>query len=129
MRKVNWPAVVAGGTTLLIAGSAFAQDATTSFDAQQMQQALDQAQSDFNSAAVATTGAAAVGIGLLIFWIIFGVFGFALWLWALIDVIRRTFKDPNNKVIWLIVVLLVPWIGSLVYLIAGRKGGEITPSK
>lgn len=128
MRKTLWPALVAGGTTLLLAGGALAQDATTSIDSQQLQQALDEAQNNAAAAVVATTGAAAVGIGLIIFWLIFGVIGFALWLWALIDVIRRQFKDPNNKILWLVLIIVIPWIGSIVYLIAGRKSGEIPAS-
>jgi len=128
MKKTYWPALVAGGSTLLLAGSALAQDATDSIDTESLQQALDQAQVDAAAGAVAATGAAAVGIGLIVFWLIFGVIGFALWLWALIDVIRRQFKDPNNKILWLVLIIVIPWIGSIVYLIAGRKSGEIVAS-
>lgn len=124
--KKYWPAIVAGGTTLLLAGTALAQDTgLESIDAQQAEQAINDLQNAAAANAVAATGAAAVGVGLIIFWLIFGVIGFALWLWALIDVIRRQFRDPNNKVLWLVLIILIPWIGSIVYLIAGRKGGEI----
>lgn len=81
----------------------------------------------FDPAAAAAAGTAAVGlgIGLLIFWILFVGVGFFIWLWALIDVIRRQFPNQNDKTVWLIVVILLYWIGGVVYLIAGRKKGTI----
>ena len=66
------------------------------------------------SDAAATTAAAGIGIAMLLFWI-----------WALIDVIRRQFPNQNDKTLWLIVVILLYWVGALVYLIAGRKKGTI----
>lgn len=43
-------------------------------------------------------------------------------IYCLIDIIRSTFKDPSNKIIWAIVVILMPWLGSLLYLAIGRNG-------
>jgi hypothetical protein len=120
-----WPALAAGSAVLLFAGTAFAQDAVDSFDAAQAQQALIDLQNQAAAGAVAASGAAAIGIGLIIFWVIFGGIGFILWLWALIDVIRRQFKNQNDKILWLVLVLVIPWIGSIAYLIAGRKSGTI----
>jgi len=79
------------------------------------------------AAATAAAGTAAVGlgIGMLIFWIIFVGIGFIFWIWALIDVIRRQFPNQNDKTLWLIVVILLYWVGAIVYLIAGRKKGNI----
>ena len=76
-------------------------------------------------AAAAGTAAIGLGIGMLIFWFLFFGVGFFIWLWALIDVIRRQFSNQNDKTLWLIVVILLYWIGGIVYLIAGRKKGTI----
>jgi hypothetical protein len=84
-----------------------------------------------NDAAAAAAGTAAVGlgIGLIIFWLIFGIGGFILFLWALIDVIRRQFPNPNDKVLWILLVVLIGWLGPILYLIIGRKKGTIPGAK
>ena len=38
-------------------------------------------------------------------------------LYCLIDILRSDFKTPNNKLLFLILVLFVPFIGSIAYLI------------
>lgn len=43
-------------------------------------------------------------------------------IYCLIDIIRSTFKDPSNKIIWAIVVILMPCLGSVLYLAIGRNG-------
>jgi len=39
---------------------------------------------------------------------------------ALVDVIKNNFLN-NNKVIWVLVILLLPLIGSILYFIIGTK--------
>lgn len=73
----------------------------------------------------AGVAAAGIGIAMILFWLLFFGVGFVIWLWALIDVIRRQFPNQNDKTLWLIVVILLYWIGGIVYLIAGRKKGTI----
>ena len=76
-------------------------------------------------AAAATAVAGTFLIGWVIFWIIFGGVGFVLWLWALIDCIKRDFPNPNDKILWLVLIILIAWIGPIVYLIVGRKKGTM----
>ncbi len=61
--------------------------------------------------------------------IVFGVWGVAIlvglallvfWVWALVDCIRREFPGQNDKLIWILVIVLVGWLGALIYLFAGR---------
>ncbi len=40
---------------------------------------------------------------------------------ALVDIVRSEFKTPENKIIWVIVTLLLPIIGALLYLLIGRS--------
>ncbi len=40
---------------------------------------------------------------------------------ALVDILRSEFKTPENKIIWVIVTLLLPIIGALLYLLIGRS--------
>lgn len=75
--------------------------------------------------AAAATGFAAVGLVMALFWIVVGGLGFILWLWALIDCIRREFTNPNDKILWIVLILLLWLIGPILYLIVGRKKGTI----
>lgn len=62
----------------------------------------------------------AVGVGL--FFIIFVLGGFAVWLYALIDVIRTPdhHYQAGTQLIWVLVVLFANIIGALLYLAIGR---------
>ena len=43
-----------------------------------------------------------------------------LWIIALIDILKSDFAG-NDKIIWLLVILLIPIIGPIIYFIVGRK--------
>lgn len=40
---------------------------------------------------------------------------------ALIDVLRNEFDPHQNKIIWVLVIIFVPVIGSILYWIIGRN--------
>ena len=42
----------------------------------------------------------------------------ALWIVAIVDCAK---SNNPNKVVWIIVILLVPFLGSILYFILGRK--------
>ncbi|WP_262890870.1 PLD nuclease N-terminal domain-containing protein [Algoriphagus iocasae] len=42
-------------------------------------------------------------------------------IYALIDMIRSDFQDQNMKLIWTLIILMVPMIGSILYLTLNRK--------
>jgi len=46
---------------------------------------------------------------------------FLFTLYCVIDIVRTEFKDGNSKILFLILVLLAPLIGSIVYLILRRS--------
>ena len=84
-----------------------------------------------DAAATAAAGTAAAGIfaGMAIFWFIFGIGGFILFLWALIDVIRREFPNQNEKILWIVLIILIGWLGPILYLAMGRKKGTLPAAK
>jgi hypothetical protein len=44
--------------------------------------------------------------------------GLAGWIWMIVDVIQReekTFKSKDEKVIWVLVIVLAGWVGALIY--------------
>jgi len=64
-----------------------------------------------------------------IFWSILIFFLFFLWIWLLVVIFMDIFRSPDlsgfAKAAWFIFVLVIPWIGVLVYLIArGHKMQE-----
>lgn len=44
-----------------------------------------------------------------------------LWIAALVDIIKSDFKDSNNKIIWILIVILVPIIGSILYFLMAKN--------
>lgn len=49
-----------------------------------------------------------------------GVVVFALWLWMLVDAIQREeslYNSKDEKVLWILILLLGGWIGALVYYV------------
>ncbi|MBD8488427.1 PLDc_N domain-containing protein [Echinicola sp. CAU 1574] len=53
--------------------------------------------------------------------LLFTLIPLALMVWALVDVLTAEFADSNTKLIWVIVILLLPFLGSILYLLIGRK--------
>ncbi len=42
-------------------------------------------------------------------------------LWALIDAIRSDFTKDINKLVWILVIICVPFAGGVLYFILSRK--------
>ena len=64
-----------------------------------------------------------------VFWSMLWFFLFFIWLWLLIVVFGDIFRSPDlgglAKTLWIIFVILVPYLGVFVYLIArGHKMSE-----
>ena len=53
------------------------------------------------------------------------VLSFVLWVAALVDVARRQFREPNAKLIWVLVIVFAHGVGALVYFAVGRKQGAL----
>ncbi|HTW93730.1 MAG TPA: PLD nuclease N-terminal domain-containing protein [Tepidisphaeraceae bacterium] len=50
----------------------------------------------------------------------------AIWIIAIVDVVRRRFPDSTVKLIWVLVVLLAHVFGAVIYLIIGRRQGTLS---
>ena len=51
---------------------------------------------------------------------IVGIAIIAFWIWMIVDVAQRKFKEKTEKIIWILVVVLLGWLGALVYFIVIR---------
>ena len=49
-----------------------------------------------------------------------GLFLSLIWMWAIIDIVKGNFKKENDKLVWLILVVAIPAIGTLMYLAYGK---------
>jgi Phospholipase_D-nuclease N-terminal len=63
---------------------------------------------------------------LEVFWTMLIFFGFVIWLWLLFTVIADLFRRHDTsgwiKVLWILFVIVVPYLGVFIYLIAEHKG-------
>ena len=63
---------------------------------------------------------------LEVMWTMVIFFAFVIWLWILFtvlaDIFRRHDASGGIKVLWIIFVVLLPYLGVFVYLIAEHKG-------
>ena len=66
-----------------------------------------------------------LGLNLFLLFIMVGVF--AIWIWAMIDIITSKFKEDLMQIVWLLVVFFLPFLGVLLYLIIGRTMKRIPP--
>ena len=61
-----------------------------------------------------------------ILWTMFIFFLFIIWIWILItvfaDIFRRKDIGGGMKALWIIFVILLPYLGVLIYLIANHDG-------
>ena len=63
---------------------------------------------------------------LEVFWTMLVFFAFVIWIWILFtvfaDLFRRHDTSGGVKVLWIIFIVIVPYFGAFVYLIAEHKG-------
>jgi hypothetical protein len=61
------------------------------------------------------------GYGLMFFQLS-GLLLIGMWVWALFDCLKSEFEEPNQKLIWIILIVFVPFLGPLIYLGLSKKG-------
>jgi Short C-terminal domain/Phospholipase_D-nuclease N-terminal len=63
---------------------------------------------------------------LEVFWTMLIFFAFVIWIWILFtvfaDIFRRHDTSGGVKVLWIIFIVILPYFGAFVYLIAEHKG-------
>ena len=52
--------------------------------------------------------------------LIFAIVAVSLAIWAMLDVIRASMA-MNHRILWMILVILFPIVGPLIYFIKGKK--------
>ena len=49
---------------------------------------------------------------------------FILWIWAIVDVIKSDFKDQMTKLIWIALLIFLPFIGAILYPFVGKNSKQ-----
>ena len=70
-------------------------------------------------------------MALGIFFLLFGaiaIAGFVFWIWSLVDAIQRPDAEweqaGQNKLVWILVLIFIGFIGSIIYLLVARPSLE-----
>jgi len=50
-----------------------------------------------------------------------GAIGLIIYAITIFDVVSSTFANPNDKLIWVVIVVLVPLVGTLLWFLIGRR--------
>ena len=58
---------------------------------------------------------------ITLIFILFSIATLILWIVCFVDILSRDFKNSNDKIVWFLAVLFVPFLGSIVYLLVGKK--------
>ncbi len=89
----------------------------------------------------AGSGAAALGIfgafwgALMLFYCLFFIVGavfFVIWLWMLIDCLKRDdYEGPNDKLLWALIIIFAGILGAAIYyfVVKAKKDSQAKPPK
>ncbi len=68
-----------------------------------------------------------MGVGGLIMWpfamafagvmVVIAVVVLIFWVWMLVDCSKRKFRNSLEKLVWILVIVLMSWLGAFVYFI------------
>jgi len=60
-------------------------------------------------------------IGSSMLFLTAGLAIFVLWIWSIIDVIKSDFKDSTTKIIWIALLIFLPFLGAVIYPFVGKS--------
>ena len=64
-----------------------------------------------------------VGLLMVLIGLLLSVAGFVFWLWMLIHSITNKGLPDGEKIVWVLVIIFLPLIGSIIYFFIGRPKG------
>ncbi|MFT4857059.1 MAG: hypothetical protein ACI8YP_001211 [Algoriphagus sp.] len=50
-----------------------------------------------------------------------GIIGLAIYAYTIYDVVISNFASDTDKLIWVLIVVLVPFLGTILWFLIGRK--------
>ena len=64
---------------------------------------------------------------LLLFLIPLGLAAFAFWIWMLIHAAQNKGLSEGEKVAWVLIIVLVHFLGAVIYFFVGRQKVKLPP--
>ena len=64
---------------------------------------------------------AGFGILFALFFIALGLLAFVFWIWMLIDAIKNPGLSGTERIVWVLVIIFLHFLGALIYFFAGRS--------
>jgi len=61
-----------------------------------------------------------VALFMFLVFLVLGVGGTILWIWMIVDCATKEKSEGNDKIIWILIIVLTHWIGALIYLLVRR---------
>jgi Phospholipase_D-nuclease N-terminal len=58
-------------------------------------------------------------LGLIL--LVLGIMLFVFWIWMLVDCIKNTALSDTEKIVWVLVIIFLHFLGALIYMLAGRN--------
>lgn len=52
--------------------------------------------------------------------LLIGIGGTILWIWMIVDCATKEPSGGNEKLIWILIIVMTHWIGALIYLLVRR---------
>lgn len=51
------------------------------------------------------------------------------WVYMLVDSVKREYKNPNDKILWVLIVVLAGLIGAIIYYFVVKREEDNKPKK
>lgn len=52
---------------------------------------------------------------------VLAIASFVVWIWALVDCLTNRGLDGTEKLVWVLVIIFLHFLGAILYLLLGRK--------
>ena len=62
-----------------------------------------------------------LGLLFVLFWIALGLLACVFWIWMLIDAITNGGLNGTEKIVWVLVIIFLHFLGALIYFFVGRS--------
>ena len=66
-------------------------------------------------------GVSIFGLLFGLFFLLFAVLVFVFWIWMLIDAIGNSGLSSTEKIVWVLVIIFLHFLGALIYFFVGRS--------
>ena len=59
-------------------------------------------------------------LACMMFSVVLSLAALGFWVWMLVDCVSNEPNEGNDKIVWILIIVLTGWIGGLVYYFARR---------